>query len=49
MLISKDETILDCVYNDFLRTYFVIDCLCWKSHPILETEVEKKEAFLIIF
>lgn len=34
-----DETVLDCIYDDAKRTYFVLDCLIWKSHPIIETEV----------
>ncbi|CAF0948263.1 unnamed protein product [Brachionus calyciflorus] len=35
-----DYTILDCIYNDSLRTYYVLDCLCWKSHPIMDSETE---------
>jgi snurportin-1 len=34
-----DCTILDCIYDETSRTYYVLDCLCWKSHPILDTEV----------
>ncbi|RNA37132.1 snurportin-1 [Brachionus plicatilis] len=35
---KTDYTILDCVYNDPLRTYYILDCLCWKSHPIIDSE-----------
>jgi snurportin-1 len=35
-----DSTLLDCIYSDPLRTYFVLDCLEWKCHPILDSEVK---------
>jgi snurportin-1 len=35
-----DETILDCIYNDAQRVYYVLDCLCWRSRPIKDTEVQ---------
>lgn len=37
-----DETILDCIYNEALRTYFVLDLLQWKlkNHPMTDSETE---------
>lgn len=34
------STILDCLYNELEKTYYVLDIMCWNGHPIYDTETE---------
>ena len=43
---KSDATMLDCIYSDPLRTYFVLDCLEWKCHPIVDSDVIMMKAHL---
>lgn len=36
----RKSTILDCVYNELEKTYYVLDLMCWNGHSIYETETE---------
>ena len=38
-LSKQDVTVLDCIYSESTRTYYLLDCLCWKNHPIVDSEV----------
>ncbi|ESO88091.1 hypothetical protein LOTGIDRAFT_126607 [Lottia gigantea] len=35
-----DFTVLDCLYNETDGIYFVLDIMCWKGHPVYESETE---------
>lgn len=37
---KTDYTILDCIFNYELQTYFVLDVLVYKSHPVMDSETE---------
>ncbi len=39
---KTDQTIIDCIYNEILRTYFILDILEWKlkNHPMTDSESE---------
>ncbi|CAD5123814.1 DgyrCDS12125 [Dimorphilus gyrociliatus] len=37
---GKTETVLDCIFNEALRTFFILDLMCWSSHPIYDSETE---------
>lgn len=37
---KTDYTILDCIFNYELQTYYVIDVLVYKSHPVVDSETE---------
>lgn len=37
---NKDSTILDCVYSEVNRTYYVLDVMCWRSQPVYDSETE---------
>ncbi|KAK7116316.1 snurportin-1-like [Littorina saxatilis] len=37
---SKNCTVLDCVYNELEKTFYVLDLMCWNGHSIYETETE---------
>ena len=39
MIIFAEYTILDCIYNEVERTFFVIDLTCWKGLPVYDSEV----------
>ncbi|XP_054706628.1 snurportin-1-like [Uloborus diversus] len=33
-------TILDCIYVELTKTYYVLDVMCWNSHPLYDSETE---------
>ena len=35
---SRDYCILDCIYHETLRTFFVADIMCWRAHPVYDTD-----------
>ncbi|CAN8005663.1 unnamed protein product, partial [Ixodes hexagonus] len=37
----SDYCLLDCVYSELHRVYYVLDLMCWKSHPIFDSEVRQ--------
>uniref|UniRef100_A0A8C5Q4N7 Snurportin-1 n=1 Tax=Leptobrachium leishanense TaxID=445787 RepID=A0A8C5Q4N7_9ANUR len=38
--IGKDYTILDCIFNEETRTYYVLDVMCWRGHPIYDCQTD---------
>lgn len=32
-------SLLDCIYNELDKTYYVLDVMCWNSHPCFDSEV----------
>ncbi|XP_005994966.1 snurportin-1 isoform X2 [Latimeria chalumnae] len=36
--VGKDYTILDCIYNEVNRTYYVLDVMCWRGHPVYDCQ-----------
>ncbi|XP_069758911.1 snurportin-1 isoform X3 [Narcine bancroftii] len=38
--LGKDYTILDCIYSDVNRTFFVLDVMCWRGHPVYDCQTE---------
>ncbi|XP_072349137.1 snurportin-1 isoform X1 [Scyliorhinus torazame] len=37
---GKDYTILDCIYSEVNRTFFVLDVMCWRGHPVYDCQTE---------
>ncbi|XP_027028867.2 snurportin-1 isoform X1 [Tachysurus fulvidraco] len=37
---GKDYTILDCIYSDVDRTYYILDVMCWRGHPVYDCSTE---------
>ncbi|GIY88463.1 snurportin-1 [Caerostris darwini] len=33
-------TVVDCIYNEVDRIYYILDIMSWNSHPCVDTEVE---------
>ncbi|XP_076863040.1 snurportin-1 [Brachyhypopomus gauderio] len=38
--IGKDYTILDCIYSEVDRTYYILDVMCWRGHPVYDCPTE---------
>ncbi|KAF8976546.1 hypothetical protein BGZ46_008176 [Entomortierella lignicola] len=36
----SDYCILDCVYSSVTRTFWTLDIMCWRGHPVYECETE---------
>lgn len=34
-----DYTILDCIYSEVDRTYYILDIMCWRGHPVYDCPV----------
>ncbi|XP_038623053.1 snurportin-1-like [Tachyglossus aculeatus] len=37
---DKDFTILDCIYSEVNQTYYVLDVMCWRGHPIYDCQTD---------
>ncbi|CAH2273369.1 snurportin-1 isoform X1 [Pelobates cultripes] len=37
---GKDYTILDCIFNEETRTYYVLDVMCWRGHPVYDCQTD---------
>uniref|UniRef100_A0A674N5I8 Snurportin-1 n=1 Tax=Takifugu rubripes TaxID=31033 RepID=A0A674N5I8_TAKRU len=33
---GKDYTILDCIYSEVDRTFYILDVMCWRGHPVYD-------------
>ncbi|TNN00403.1 hypothetical protein fugu_011649 [Takifugu bimaculatus] len=36
---GKDYTILDCIYSEVDRTFYILDVMCWRGHPVYDCAV----------
>lgn len=36
-----DYTILDCIYSEVDRTYYILDVMCWRGHPVYDCPVRQ--------
>ncbi|RUS89461.1 hypothetical protein EGW08_002758 [Elysia chlorotica] len=37
---SRDSTILDCLYNEAAKTFYILDLMCWNGHTVYDSETE---------
>ncbi len=37
---ASDHCILDCIYHEASRTFFIVDLMCWKGHPVYDSDTE---------
>ncbi|XP_005000870.1 snurportin-1 isoform X2 [Cavia porcellus] len=37
---AKDYTILDCIYSEVSQTYYVLDVMCWRGHPVYDCQTD---------
>ncbi|XP_053128621.1 snurportin-1 [Hemicordylus capensis] len=37
---GKDYTILDCIYNEAKQTYYILDVMCWRGHPVYDCQTD---------
>ena len=38
-LFDSDNAILDCIYHEVEKTFYVLDVMNWKNHPVYDSEV----------
>lgn len=38
-ILCADYTILDCIYSEVDRTYYILDVMCWRGHPVYDCAV----------
>ncbi|XP_041966122.1 snurportin-1 isoform X2 [Alosa alosa] len=38
--VGKDYTILDCIFSEVDRTYYILDVMCWRGHPVYDCSTE---------
>ena len=36
----RDYSILDCVFYEGARTYYILDVMCWAGHPVYDSDLE---------
>lgn len=39
-VLLADYTILDCIYSEVDRTYYILDVMCWRGHPVYDCPVK---------
>ncbi|XP_044294849.1 snurportin-1 isoform X2 [Varanus komodoensis] len=37
---GKEYTILDCIYNEAKQTYYILDVMCWRGHPVYDCQTD---------
>ncbi|KAI1904048.1 hypothetical protein AGOR_G00001670 [Albula goreensis] len=37
---GKDYTILDCIFSEVDRAYYILDIMCWRGHPVYDCSTE---------
>lgn len=37
---GNNFTVLDCIFSEIERTYYVLDIMCWNGHPVFDSETE---------
>ena len=45
---TTDYCILDCIYDQTTFTYYVLDLMCWKGHPIYDCDTEFRFVQIIL-
>ena len=43
---SHDNCILDCIFHEGTRTYYVLDIMCWRGHPVYDSDTEFRSFWL---
>nr|XP_006629140.1 PREDICTED: snurportin-1 [Lepisosteus oculatus]XP_015198877.1 PREDICTED: snurportin-1 [Lepisosteus oculatus]XP_015198878.1 PREDICTED: snurportin-1 [Lepisosteus oculatus] len=38
--VGKDYTILDCIFSEVDRTFYILDVMCWRGHPVYDCQTE---------
>ncbi|KAM6303450.1 snurportin-1 isoform 1-T2 [Podargus strigoides] len=37
---EKVYCILDCIYNEVKQTYYILDVMCWRGHPVYDCQTD---------
>ncbi|XP_069480661.1 snurportin-1 [Ambystoma mexicanum] len=38
--LGKDYTILDCIFCEITRTFYILDVMCWRGHPVYDCQTD---------
>uniref|UniRef100_A0A8D0BM25 Snurportin-1 n=1 Tax=Salvator merianae TaxID=96440 RepID=A0A8D0BM25_SALMN len=44
---EKAYTILDCIYSESKQTYFILDVMCWRGHPVYDCQTDFRFYWLL--
>jgi len=39
LVVFADNAILDCIYHEVEKTFYVLDIMNWKNHPVYDSDV----------
>ncbi|XP_074693949.1 snurportin-1 isoform X4 [Strix aluco] len=42
---EKVYCILDCIYNEAKQTYYILDVMCWRGHPVYDCQTSDSSGF----
>ncbi|XP_022108126.1 snurportin-1-like isoform X2 [Acanthaster planci] len=37
---NTDYSLLDCIFQEATRTFYVLDIMCWRGHPVYDSDTE---------
>ncbi|EDO34636.1 predicted protein [Nematostella vectensis] len=40
VIFRKEYSILDCIFCEITSTFYILDIMCWRGHPVFDTETE---------
>lgn len=43
----RDNAILDCIYHEVEKTFYVLDIMSWKDHPVYDSETDFRVFWLL--
>ncbi|XP_062440050.1 snurportin-1 [Rhea pennata] len=46
-LSEKVYSILDCIYNEAKQTYYILDVMCWRGHPVYDCQTDFRFFWLL--
>ncbi|XP_068814643.1 tyrosine-protein phosphatase non-receptor type 9 isoform X2 [Struthio camelus] len=44
---EKVYSILDCIYNEAQQTYYILDVMCWRGHPVYDCQTDFRFFWLL--
>ncbi|NXA41124.1 SPN1 protein, partial [Eudromia elegans] len=44
---DKVYSILDCIYNEAKQTYYILDVMCWRGHPVYDCQTDFRFFWLL--
>ena len=38
--LSLEYSLLDCIFHEASRTFYILDIMCWRGHPVYDSDTE---------